>query len=428
MADHFQYRHGQLHAEEVPVERIVRQTGTPVYVYSAATFRDHYQRTAGAFAELDPVVCYSVKGCSNLHVLRLLASWGSGFDVVSGGELYRVLQAGGRADRTVYAGVGKTDDEIRQALHAGIACFNVESEAELENLITIGSAWRRRVNAALRLNPDVDPKTHRHTATGKKESKFGVDVERALNVFERFGREKALRLAGVHVHIGSPVNATAPYVEAVTRTLDFIAALRARGFTIDTLDVGGGFGADYTVDQAPAAEEYAAAIVPLLRGRGLRLILEPGRSISGNAGVLLTQVLYVKAGGDKQFVIVDAAMNDLIRPVLYDAFHFIWPAVVSDDYLVIDRRDPMPLPGLQPVDVVGPICETGDCLAKDRLLPPVQRGDLLAVFTAGAYGFAMSSNYNSRPRAAEVLVAGDSFRLIRRRETYDDLVAPERID
>lgn len=424
--DFFRYRGQELYCEDVPVERIAAEAGTPVYVYSAATFRGHYQKLERAFAELNPLLCYSVKGCGNIHILRLFAGLGSGFDVVSGGELYRVLAAGGRAEQVVYAGVGKTDEEIRQAMKAGIGYFNIESEAELENLIALAGQEKKPVRAALRVNPDVDPKTHRHTSTGKKETKFGVDCERARGVFEQYGRNGQVRLEGIHIHIGSPVNTVAPYVEAIQKTLALIAELRAGGYDIRVIDIGGGFGADYTTGQAPAPEEYAGAIVPLLRGTGLQVILEPGRSISANAGILVTRVLYNKKGGEKNFVIVDAAMSDLIRPALYEAFHFIWPAQPQKGYELENRSDTVDLSGLRKVDVVGGICESSDFLAKDRMLPPLKRGDLLAVFTAGAYGFAMSSQYNARPRAAEVMVEGVTFRVIRRRESYEDLIALER--
>jgi diaminopimelate decarboxylase len=427
MADFFHYQDRQLFCENVPVERIAEELGTPAYIYSAATFQDHYRKLQDAFSELDLLICYSVKGCGNINICRMLAEMDSGFDVVSGGELFRALQAGGSADRVVYAGVGKTDVEIRSAIEADICYFNIESEAELENIIRIAADMKKQVRAALRINPDVDPKTHRHTTTGKKETKFGVDLDRAADVFETYGRDKLVKLTGIHIHIGSPVNNVEPYVQALEKTLAFIENLRGRDFVIEALDIGGGFGADYTADQAPAAAEYAAAIVPLLRGKNLRLILEPGRSISANAGIFVSRVLYTKKGGDKTFAIIDGAMNDLIRPVLYDAFHFAWPVHVEDQFVIDQRRDPMKIEGLQKFDVVGPICETGDCLAKDRLLPPLKRGDLLAFFTSGAYGFAMSSQYNARPRAVEVLVEGNSFRLIRKRETYEDLIAHEQI-
>ena len=426
MADHFHYRDNQLYCEQAAVARIVEAVGTPAYIYSAATFREHYQKFEQAFAELDPLICYSVKSCGNVHILRMLAGEGSGFDVVSGGELYRVLQAGGEAQKVVYAGVGKTDAEIRQAIEAGIGYLNIESEAELANISVIAGEMNTVVQAALRINPDVNPKTHRHTTTGKRQTKFGVDLDRALHVFEQFGRDAHVKLTGIHLHIGSPINSVKPYVQALEKTLLFIEDLLAKGFAIETLDLGGGFGADYTSGQAPAAAEYAEAIVPLLLGKNLRLILEPGRAISANAGILTTKVLYLKRGGDKTFAIIDGAMNDLIRPVLYEAFHFIWPVAVANGYAIQDRQEPMELPGTTKYDVVGPICETGDCLAKDRFLPPLQRGDTLTVFTAGAYGFVMSSQYNARPRAVEVLVDSDQFEVIRKRETYEDLVAHEK--
>jgi len=423
--DCFDYRDGDLHCEDVPAARIAEQIGTPTYVYSKTTILNHFERIARAFEELNPVICYSIKSCPNLHICRLLAEQGSGFDVVSGGELFRALQAGADPSKITYAGVGKTDREIAEAIDAGIGFFNIESEAELENVIRISHDKARPVRAALRVNPDVDPKTHRYTTTGKKETKFGVDLARAKQVFHTYGRDRLVRLSGIHLHIGSPVNSVDPYKEALGKALALIDALRRDGFEIDTIDIGGGFGANYQENQAPVAAEYAEGIVPLLRGRGLRVIMEPGRSIIANAGILLTRVLYVKASGERQFVIVDAAMNDLIRPSLYGSFHFIWPVRPHGGLIPPKREEGLCLNGSVLVDVVGPVCETGDFLARDRYLPPVRRGDLLAVFTAGAYGFAMSSQYNSRCRAAEVLVSGGDWRRIRRRETYADLVAAE---
>lgn len=437
--DHFCYQAGELFCESVHTSRIAEAVGTPAYVYSAATLTDHYDAVALAFRPLDPLICYSIKSCANIHICRLLRQRGAGFDVVSGGELARALEAGGDAAKVVFAGVGKTDAEINQALEAGVGLFNTESEAELENLIAIAAGRGRVVDVALRVNPDVDPRTHTYTATGLKETKFGVDLVRARQVFQCHGGERAVRLRGIHLHIGSPVNSVDPYVEAIRKGLGLIDDLRRGGLMIDTLDIGGGFGAHYKAAEAPPAVEYAKAIVPLLAGRGLRIIMEPGRSIAANAGILLTRVLYVKRSGDRVFVIVDAGMNDLIRPVLYDAYHLIWPVrpppglepagrVLPADDLAEDLRRAEPaLPDLTPVDVVGPVCESGDFLAKDRPLPPLARGDLLAVFSAGAYGMAMASNYNSRPRPPEVLVEGDRFRLVRRRETYDDLLSPERL-
>jgi len=423
--DHFEYRDGALSCEHVPLERVADEFGTPSYVYSSATILHHYRRIAEAFDELKPVICYSIKSCANLHICRLLVEQGSGFDVVSGGELFRAIRAGADPAKITYAGVGKTDREIAEAIDAGIGLFNIESEAEAENIARIAREKHKEARAALRINPDVDPKTHTYTTTGKKETKFGVDIERARAFFRTFGRDRFLRLTGVHLHIGSPVNTIAPYQEAIGKALSLLEELRGEGYAVDTLDVGGGFGADYKQGQAPPALEYAEAIVPMLRGRGLRVVMEPGRSIIANAGVLLTRVLYVKQSGEKQFVIVDGAMNDLIRPSLYGAFHFIWPVRPLGGCIPRHREEGLCLPGSVNVDIVGPVCETGDFLGQDRWLPPVRRGDLLAVFTAGAYGFVMSSQYNSRCRAAEVLVAGSESRQIRRRETYDDLIAAE---
>ncbi len=424
--DHFHFQDGELCCEQVPLRRIADAVGTPTYVYSASTLVEHYKRIAAAFAELKPTICYSIKSCQNLHILRLLAEQGAGMDVVSGGELYRARQAGVDPARIFYAGVGKTDKEINEAMDAGIGAFNIESEAELANLIDLATRRQKTVQAALRINPDVDPKTHRHTSTGKREAKFGVDLQRARKAFHDLGRSPSVRLCGLHLHIGSPVNTVEPYVEAVTKALALIDELRRDGFTIDTLDLGGGFGAHYEGGEAPPASAYAERIVPLLRGRNLRIFLEPGRSISANAGLLLARTIYVKQGGDKQFLIVDASMSELIRPVLYDAYHFVWPVRPGAGFVPPSRKRDQDLPGLIEMDVVGPVCESGDFLARGRKLPPMQRGDLLAVFTAGAYGFVMASHYNSRPNPAEVLVREAEFKVIRQRESYADLIAAEQ--
>lgn len=424
--DYFNYKDGKLFAENVSVEEIAGEVGTPVYIYSRATFEDHLRKIHAAYSDLDTLVCYSVKACGNINILRLMADAGSGFDIVSGGELYRVMQAGGDPARTVYAGVGKTDIEIVEALQAGIGYFNIESEAELENLIALAGQHGKRPKVALRVNPDVDYKTHVFLTTGKKETKFGVDIERAVKVFAQYGNNPAVNLCAVHVHLGTGGKKIDPYVEAVRKILPLIDRLRSEGHTVEALDLGGGYGADYESGTVPSAAEYAAGIVPLLKEKNLRLILEPGKSICANAGVMLTRVLYIKQGGRKKFVIVDAGMNDLIRPSLYDAFHFIWPAEVDEKFVPSRRNMDLQISGTEVVDVVGPICEGADFFAKDRCLPPTKRGDLLSVFTAGAYGFTMSSNYNARGRAAEVLVDGDNFSVIRRRETYEDLVATEK--
>jgi diaminopimelate decarboxylase len=424
--DYFNYRNGRLFAEGVEVQRIAAEVGTPVYIYSKATFLEHLRKIRQAYSRLDTTICYSVKACGNINILKFMAEQGSGFDIVSGGELYRVLQAGGDPAKIVYAGVGKTDAEIIEALNAGIAYFNIESEAELENLIRLAKEKGQKPKVALRVNPDVDPKTHRYTTTGKKETKFGVDIERAQKVFADYGREKSIKLCAIHIHLGSAGHTVEPYVEAIKKVLILIERLRADGFAIEALDIGGGYGADYVTGTAPTAADYAAAIVPLLKGKKLRLILEPGASIAANAAILATRVLYLKTSGEKKFVIVDAGMNDLIRPPLYDAFHFIWPAKVAEEFVPRQRERDLQLEGTEVVDVVGPICETADFFAKDRALPPVNRGDIVAIFTAGAYGFSMSSNYNARGRAAEVLVDDEKFSVIRKRETYENLIALEK--
>ncbi len=423
--DDFIYHDGRLHCERIPIRQIAEKSGTPTFIYSRATLLAHYDRFAAAFAPLSPTICFSIKSCANINLCRLLAERGSGFDVVSGGELFRAMQSNADPQKIVFAGVGKTDAEINAAINAAIGLFNIESPAELENLIRIAASRNATIRAALRINPDVDPITHKHTTTGKKETKFGVDLEMARAVFDQFGRDKYVKLCGLHVHIGSPVNTVEPYIAAVRRSLELLTTLRAAGFQLDTFDLGGGFGAHYRGSEAPDAATYAAAIVPLLANQGLKIILEPGRSIAANAGVLLTRVLYTKQSGTRRFAIVDAGMNDLVRPALYDAHHFIWPAEPGPQFVPNPRGESDSIPGTIEMDIVGPVCETGDFLGRARKLPPVQRGDLVAVFTAGAYGMTMSSNYNSRPRAAEVLVEGDTFRAIRRRETYEDLVAAE---
>jgi len=423
--DDFNFRDGHLHCESLPASAIADAVGTPAYIYSSSTLRSHYDRFAAAFARLNPTICFSIKSCPNIHISRLLARQGSGFDVVSGGELHRALRAGGDPSRIVFAGVGKTDAEISAALAARIALFNIESEAELENLSRLARSATASVRAALRINPDVDAHTHRHTTTGTKETKFGIDIHRAAEVFARHGRSSPVHLCGLHLHIGSPVFTVEPYVAAIRKTLDLIDQLAKSGFQIDTLDIGGGFGAHYRAAEAPDAAIYAEAIVPLLADRRLNIFIEPGRAIAANAGILLARVLYVKETAGRRFIITDAGMNDLIRPALYDAYHFIWPADPKPQFVPPTRAESLDLPGTTPADVVGPVCETGDFLGRGRQLPPVQRGDLMAVFTAGAYGMSMASQYNSRPRPCEVLVEGDRFRVIRRRETYDDLIAAE---
>jgi diaminopimelate decarboxylase len=426
--DFFNYKNGELYCEDVPAAKIAAEVGTAVYVYSKATLLHHYRQVADSFKELNPTVCYSIKSNGNINLCKVLAEAGCGFDVTSGGELFRAMQAGGDPKKMIYAGVGKTDQEIHDGIAAGIAAFNIESEAEIENIDRIAGEMGKTVVAALRINPDVDAKTHAKTTTGRKGNKFGVDIDRAEAVFAKYKGLKHLRLGGIHIHIGSPVYEVQPYVDAVTKVIALIDTLTAQGHRIEWLDMGGGFAVNYTNGkQAKPVTEHAKALVPLLRGKPYRIALEPGRYIVGNAGILLTKVLYRKQSGPKKFVIVDAGMNDLLRPTLYESYHHVWP-VKPDAANVTDDRDSsyVPVDG-EVVDVVGPICESGDYQAKDRPLPQTKRGDLLAVFTAGAYGFAMSSNYNNRPRVAEVLVDGGSYKVIRRRETFEDLVAAERV-
>jgi len=429
--DWFQYRDGQLFCEDVNVDDLVAEHGSPLYVYSQRTLLHHYQSIRDAFAKVDPLICYSIKSCGNTHLVRLLREHGAGMDIVSGGELYRATQAGVAPRDIVYAGVGKTDPEIEAAIEAPIGWFNIESEAEFENIAAIAQRMGKTTNGALRVNPDVaDPKTHAKTTTGKKETKFGVDIERARQFFQSYGNNPHCKLTAIHLHIGSPIYSPEPYVLAIQKALELIDELRGQGYTIDTLDIGGGFAADYESGKSPDYQAYADAILPLLEGKGLRIILEPGRTIAGNAGVLLTKVQYVKQGGDKKFVICDTGMHQLLRPSFYDAFHFIWPTRVAEQHVPEHRAAAMEasMDGLIKSEVVGPICETGDILAKGRMMPAVQRGDTLCIYTAGAYGMVMASNYNAMPRPAEVLIDGGSARVIRRRETYADLVAHERVD
>jgi diaminopimelate decarboxylase len=427
--DLFEYRQGRLFCEQAAVADLVRRFGTPLYVYSAGTLRAHYDKLASAFAPAQPLICYSVKTCSNIHVLRLLAEKGAGFDLVSGGELYRVIQAGGDPAKCCYAGVGKTDDEIRFALREGIRLFNVESEQELQNLARLAAEAGKRPRAALRVNPDVDPKTHRFITTGKKETKFGVDIDRAERVFREFVASPDARhvdLLALDMHIGSQIMTVEPYVQAVTKMLGLVKSLRGAGLAVTALDLGGGFAADYEDQEAPEAEVFAKAILPLLEGTDLEIIMEPGRFIAGNSGILVTEIQYVKMGGDRRFVLCDSGWHHLMRPAIYGAYHHIWPVETSENFSPKLRTRDEVFQGTELVDVVGPTCESTDFLGKDRRLPPVNRGDLLAIFSAGAYGMAMASEYNTFPRPAEVLVDGAEARLIRRRATYEDLVAPEK--
>jgi diaminopimelate decarboxylase len=428
--DHFTYRQGVLHCEDVPVRRLAETYDTPLFVYSKATLLHHLGQLQRAFAgaagpQGEVLVCYSLKTNGNLHLCRLLAGAGAGFDVTSGGELYRALQAGGTGEQIVFAGVGKTDPELREALANGVFLFNVESEEELHNLAKVAGSMGKTAGVALRVNPDLPPKTHVKTDTSVKGVKFGLDIDTVLDVARGVVGNPHLRIIGLHMHLGSPILSTQPYKEGAAKGLVLIERLREQGHPISVLNMGGGFGIHYRKQEAQPATAFAEVIVPVVRQARCRLVLEPGRFIVGNAGILLSRVLYTKESGGKHFLIQDAAMNDLIRPTLYGSFHRIWPAEPPAGFPAPPEDYESDIPGTLKQDVVGPVCESGDFLAQARSLPPLRRGDLLATFSAGAYGMAMSSNYNSRLRAAEVLVDGAGHRLIRRRETYEDLVRPE---
>jgi len=431
--DHFDYHDRTLFCEDVPVPELAAQYGTPLYVYSQATLLHHLKQVQTAFAEANPIICYSVKANGNLSICRLMGQHGAGFDVTSRGEFERALKAGPSSAKIVFAGVGKTDAEIEFALKNGVFLFDVESEQEL---LTIGEVAKKlgvKANVALRVNPDLPPKTHVKTDTSVKGVKFGLDIENIVEVAKSVVGHPGLAVVGLHMHLGSPILKAEPYRQGAEKGVALIKAFRAQGHEIKYLNMGGGFGINYRKDEAKPASAFAEVILPAVRETGCQLILEPGRFIVGNAAILVSRVLFTKSTGGKHYIIQDAAMNDLIRPTLYGSFHRIWPVhpatavpVRPDVNGDPDDPDPFrPMPNCFKQDVVGPVCESGDYLAKDRPLPALQRGDLLAVFSAGAYGMAMASNYNSRVRAAEVLVTGRTHRLIRRRETFADLVACE---
>ena len=410
--DYFVYRDGSLFAEDVDLEAVAAAYGTPCYVYSRATIERHWRAFDAALAGQDHRVCYAVKANSNLAVLNLLARLGSGFDIVSVGELERVLAAGGDPDRVLFSGVGKRADEMRRALEVGIHCFNVESEPELERLNAVAGEMGQRAPVALRVNPDVDAKTHPYIATGLRDNKFGIEIHRAAEVYGRAAEMAHIEVVGVDCHIGSQITETAPFVDALDRLLALVEDLNGRGIAVRHVDLGGGLGVRYQDETPPLPGDYAAPLLERLADHDLQVFIEPGRAIVGNAGVLLTRVEYLKHTESKDFAIVDGAMNDLLRPSLYSAWQEIVPVRPRED--VAARR----------YDLVGPVCETGDFLGKDRALA-LAPGDLLAVRTAGAYGFVMASNYNSRPRPPEVMVDGDRVHLVRARETMADLYAGE---
>jgi diaminopimelate decarboxylase len=411
---HFHYRGDELYCEGVPVRQIAAQVGTPCYVYSSETLQHHFTVFDGAFQGMPHVTCYSLKANANLAILRLFATLGGGADIVSGGELFRARQAGIHADRIVYSGVGKTNAEIDYALRENILMFNIESAQELEVINYRAARSGARAKIALRVNPDVDPKTHPYISTGLKKNKFGIDIEQSLKSYERAKDLDHIEVLGIDCHIGSQLTETGPFIEALRRLKLLISRLNEIGVTVRYLDLGGGLGISYRDEAPPHPREYAEAIVQELGNLPCTLILEPGRVIVGNAGILITQVLYMKKTESKEFIIVDAAMNDLIRPSLYGSYHEIQPIKKSDR---VTRK----------VDVVGPICESSDFLARDRDLPVMESGEILAVMSAGAYGFSMASNYNSRNRPAEVMVKGERFYVIRQRESWEDLIRGESL-
>jgi diaminopimelate decarboxylase len=423
--DYFHYRDRDLYCEEMAVAELAQRYGTPLWVYSQRTLMHHLRQLQQAFAAVQPLICYSLKTNPNLHICRLMREAGAGFDVTSAGELYRALRAGGPGDKIVFAGVGKTEAELRYGLESGVLLFNVESEAELQALADVAAGLGRTARVALRVNPDLPPKTHAKTDTSVKGVKFGLDIEHILDVARSVVGNPHVRIVGLHMHLGSPILSTEPYRQGMSKGIVLIEKLREQGHPISYLNTGGGFGIHYRKQEALPATAFAEVIVPAVQAARCQLVLEPGRFIVGNAGILLSRVIYTKDSGGKHIIIQDAAMNDLIRPTLYESFHRIWPAAPASGTPAPPEDFEAEIPGTRKADVVGPVCESGDFLAKDRRLPPVRRGDLLAVFSAGAYGMAMSSNYNSRPRAAEVLVDGGGHRLIRRRETPEDLVRPE---
>src|SRR5262245_13411959 len=415
---HFAYRDGVLHAEAVNLVPLAEAVGTPFYCYSTATLERHYRVFAGAFADVPVLVCYAMKANSNQGVVKTLARLGAGADVVSGGELMRARAAGIPPERIMFSGIGKTPRELALAVDEGILCVNVESEPELELLSTIAAGKGRGVNVSLRVNPDVDPKTHAKISTGKAENKFGIPINRAREVYAHAAKLDGVRVAGVDMHIGSQITELAPFDDAFALLSDFVRTLRADGHHIEHVDLGGGLGIPYRDDNEPPPhpEQYGELVKRVTRGLDCTLIFEPGRLIVGNAGILVTRVLFVKRGEAKTFVIVDGAMNDLIRPTLYDAHHEIWPV-----------REPIPSTPRLVADVVGPVCESGDFLALDRDMPAPQPGDLLAVMTAGAYGAVQAATYNTRPLVPEVLVRDDQWALVRPRVEVEQLIGLDRL-
>lgn len=410
---YFQYRDRALYCDEVDVREVAEEVGTPFYLYSHRTLLRHCTNLHRAFGNTPHLTCYSMKANDHLAILSLLAREGIGVDIVSGGELYKALKAGFSPDRIVYSGVGKTDAEIRYALETEIFSFNVESLPELETINKIAGALGKTAPVGLRINPDVDPKTHPYISTGMKKNKFGISSARALESFKRAAEMPHIELIGIDAHIGSQLTTVAPFVESAEKLALFVASLKREGITLQYIDIGGGLGIQYHEENPPSPSEWVEAVLPALKSTGLKVIFEPGRSLVGNAGILIVRVLYIKETEGKTFVITDGGMNDLMRPSLYDAYHDIRPVERTDAESIV-------------ADVVGPICESSDFFAKDREIPRPKRGDLLAVMSAGAYGFSMSSNYNARPRVAAVMAREDGFTVIRERERYEDLIRGEK--
>ncbi len=411
---YFSYRNGLLFCEQVPLEEIAKELGTPLYVYSYRTLERHYEVFRDALKELDHLICYSVKANSNLAVIRTFAQKGAGADVVSGGELFRALKAGVDPKRIVFSGVGKSPEELRYALEVGVLMINVESGEELRLLASLASEKGIRAPMSIRVNPDVDPLTHPYISTGLRSSKFGLEMKEAYELFRWASRNSHLEVVGISCHIGSQITDLGPFLEAFGKIKEFFFTLKGAGIDVRMVDLGGGLGITYRDEEPPHPSEYGKALAELVKGMECTFVFEPGRVLVGNAGVLVTKVLYRKENGGKRFVVVDAAMNDLIRPTLYKAYHEILPCRLEERPKV-------------KVDIVGPICETGDYLAKDREIAEPMPGEFLAVMSAGAYGFSMSSNYNSRPRVAEVMVKDDKFWVVRKRESYEDLIRGEDI-
>ncbi len=410
----FQYKNGELYCEGVKVSAIAKKVGTPVYVYSHKTLVEHFCKIKAAFAEIDPIICFAMKANSNLAVLKALVNEGAGFDIVSGGELKKAKLVGADMKRIAFASVGKTDEEIIEAIKAGILLFNVESKPELVNINRIAAKFGKPVQVALRINPDIEAPTHAKISTGSLKNKFGIDLKSARQIFLEQKMYKNLKINGVHIHIGSQITKAAPFLTAIEKALAFIDEIEMDGIKIEYFDIGGGLGIIYKDETPQTAAQYAAKILPLLRGRKFKVLMEPGRFIVGNAGIFITTKLYLKDNGVKKFMIVDAGMNDLVRPSMYGAYHEIVPVKKT-------------AVGQVTVDVVGPICESSDTFAYDRRLPNIHDGEFLAILSAGAYGYAMASNYNVRPRPAEVMVKGTAWAVVQDRETFKDLVAGARL-